>query len=100
MSIHGNSNALTKAQIKHAQKFNVLIKLYHELYILDMRQERRSAAISRQLQMQVGLVAGPFNILTQLPYGGKIWQGETLANNHKFAKFKPSKFYFLKDLEA
>ena len=50
--------------------------------------------------MQVGLIAGPFNILTQLPYGGKIWQGETLANNHKFAKFKPSKFYFLKDLEA
>ena len=30
-------------------------------------------------------------------YGGKIWRRETLgnlANDHKFAKFKPSKFYF------
>ena len=40
------------------------------------------------------------------PYGGKLWWGETLANlvnDHKFAKFKSSKFYFSntsRDLEA
>ena len=29
-----------------------------------------------------------------ISYGGKIWRGETLTNDHKFAKFKPFKFYF------
>ena len=33
--------------------------------------------------------------ILMIPYGGKIWRGKTLANDHKFAKFEPSKFNFL-----
>ena len=32
---------------------------------------------------------------SDIPHGGKIWQGEmvgNLANDHKFAKFSPTKF--------
>ena len=35
-----------------------------------------------------------------IPYGGKLWQWETLvnlANDHKFAKFIPAKFYPVKE---
>ena len=35
-----------------------------------------------------------FQISQNVPYSGKIWRGESLANHPQFAKLKPSKLVF------
>ena len=44
------------------------------------------------MHMHISVLVLVISTISVLPYGGKIWRGETLANSvndHKFAKFKP-----------
>ena len=56
----------------------------------------QSGGQGRPLPTAVGTSLSDRPLGLDIPYGGKLWRGETLANlanDHKFAKFFPTKFY-------